>query len=236
MPEDDIISLPLNIAENVTTEFRMHTKLLIWEVSRHQTKQDKDGSIRRTAQPISKTICAFLNTAGGKIYIGVDDFRMVRGVRLSKNMIQHFFGSFRAMCEQFKPINPMDLIKISIAQVIQTGNEKEAILRDVDINEPDFGGEMTHHAIGGTYCDCFKENDRFPTNRYLITIYVKAPKRDAPTVIFQNEEGLVYRRRLASNKCVYLDDLRLLRAEKKNKVFVDLHDEIRHEIDKLITF
>lgn len=40
---------------------------------------------------------------------------------------------------------------------------------------------------------------------------------------------------MASNKCVYLDDLRRMMNEK-NQVFVDLPDEARAEIDSFSKF
>ncbi|CAI2353199.1 unnamed protein product [Caenorhabditis sp. 36 PRJEB53466] len=232
-----LVNLPLPIDEDVHNEFRMHTKLQLTELGRFQSKQDKDGSIRRTLQPISKTICAFLNTDGGRLFLGVDDSKMIKGVAMSKNMIYHFFGSLRHMCEKFKPFNPISRIKVSILEVVPTVDVMQVKLKKVDLDKPDPTDfpKMASHSVGGTFCDCFNEVNQAPTKQYLLIVQVAAPEADSPTVLFQNEEGLAYRRRLASNKCIYLDDLRRM-MDERNRVFVDLHDEVRHEIDRFIKF
>lgn len=232
-----ILKLPLAIEEDVHNEFRMHTKLMLTELGKFQSKQDKDGSIRRTLQPISKTICAFLNTDGGRLFLGVNDDKMIKGITMSKNMIYHFFGSLRHMCEKFKPYSPISRIKVSILEVIPMEDKTKVKLKKVDMDkeeESDFP-KLANHSVGGFFCDCFKEINQAATKQYLFIVQVAAPDANSPTVIYQNEEGLAYRRRLASNKCVYLDDLRRMMHER-NRVFVDLHDEVRHEIDRFIKF
>uniref|UniRef100_A0A8R1HFY3 AlbA_2 domain-containing protein n=1 Tax=Caenorhabditis japonica TaxID=281687 RepID=A0A8R1HFY3_CAEJA len=233
-----IVNIPLQIHEDVHNEFRMHVKLQISELGKFQSKQDKDGSIRRTVQPISKTICAFLNTDGGRLFLGVDDNKMIKGITMSKNMIYHFFGSLRHMCEKFKPFNPISRIRVSILEVVTLADAASKVkLKKVDLEKEDSTDfpKIATHCVGGTFCDCFYETNQAPTKQYLIIVQVAAPDPEKPTVMFQNEEGLAYRRRLASNKCVYLDDLRRI-VNERNRVFVDLHDEVRHEIDRLLKF
>ncbi|CAL2045543.1 hypothetical protein CAEBREN_04710 [Caenorhabditis brenneri] len=232
-----IIKLPLAIEEDVHNEFRMHTKLMLTELGKFQSKQDKDGSIRRTLQPISKTICAFLNTDGGRLFLGVNDDKMIKGITMSKNMIYHFFGSLRHMCEKFKPFSPISRIKVSILEVIPMEDKTKVKLKKVDMDKEDVHDfpKLANHSVGGFFCDCFKEINQAATKQYLFIVQVAAPDANSPTVIYQNEEGLAYRRRLASNKCVYLDDLRRMMHER-NRVFVDLHEEVRHEIDRFIKF
>ncbi|CAB3397225.1 unnamed protein product [Caenorhabditis bovis] len=226
-----IVSSSLNIDEDEHNEFRMHWKMLISEVAKFQTSQDKDGSIRRTIQPISKTICAFLNTDGGRVFIGIDEFQKIKGVNMSRNMLDHFFGSLRQMCDHFKPFNPLNRIKVTVMTVHKITEDKIKLKR---VNLEKYTEEekmilMPYHEIGSTFCECFKEPF---THEYLIVINVSAPRPDENTVIFQNEEGLAYRRRLASNKCVYFDDIR--RILKERDVVRDLHDEVRKEIDRFI--
>ncbi|CAO4380235.1 unnamed protein product [Caenorhabditis nigoni] len=232
-----IVKLPLAIEEDVHNEFRMHTKLMLTELGKFQSKQDKDGSIRRTLQPISKTICAFLNTDGGRLFLGVNDDKIIKGITMSKNMLYHFFGSLRHMCEKFKPFSPISRIKVSILEVIPMDDKTKVKLKKVDMDKEDESDfpKLANHSVGGFFCDCFKEINQAATKQYLFIVQVAAPDPNAATVIYQNEEGLAYRRRLASNKCVYLDDLRRMMHER-NRLFVDLHDEVRHEIDRFIKF
>ncbi|CCD66547.1 Schlafen-like protein 2 [Caenorhabditis elegans] len=234
--EHVVVKLPFAVEEDVHNEFRMHTKLMLTELKRTQCKQDKDGSIRRTLQPISKTICAFLNTDGGRLFLGVNDDKVIKGISMSKNMIYHFFGSLRHMCENFKPCSPLCRIKVSILEVIPVGVIKVK-LRKADLlkEEAHDFPKLACHSVGGSFCDCFLEINKAPTKQYLLIIQVSPPNPNSRTTIFQNEEGLVYRRRMASNKCVYLDDLRRMMNEK-NQVFVDLPDEARAEIDSFSKF
>ncbi|KAF1751482.1 hypothetical protein GCK72_018036 [Caenorhabditis remanei] len=232
-----VVKQPLAIEEDVHNEFRMHTKLMLTELGKFQSKQDKDGSIRRTLQPISKTICAFLNTDGGRLFLGVNDDKMIKGITMSKNMIYHFFGSLRHMCEKFKPYSPISRIRVSILEVISMDDKTKVKLKKVDMDKEEVSDfpKLANHSVGGFFCDCFKEINQAATKQYLFIVQVAAPDADSPTIIYQNEEGLAYRRRLASNKCVYLDDLRRMMNER-NRVFVDLHNEVRHEIDRFIKF
>lgn len=33
------------------------------------------------------TICSFLNTDGGRLFLGVDDSKQIKGITMSKNMV-----------------------------------------------------------------------------------------------------------------------------------------------------
>lgn len=66
-----------------------------------------DGRVVRTMQPSSKlvqnlvywellfhpyfrAICAFLNTDGGRIFLGIDDEGIIRGIRMTASMVKCF--------------------------------------------------------------------------------------------------------------------------------------------------
>ncbi|CAD6186497.1 unnamed protein product [Caenorhabditis auriculariae] len=230
------------IDEDTHNEFRMHSRLLLSEVSQRKQKQDKDGSIRRTLQPISKTICAFLNSEGGRIYVGVDGEGTIKGVTMSDNMVDHFFGSLRIMCEKFRPISPINFIKVSVFDVVdETRDGIPKGYRNSSDDEEDFAPEFRaeaeenlekchDHSIGGVFCHC--ERDIFRgTHLRLLVVEVKKPNSRKP-IIFQNEEGLAYRRRLASNKCLYFDDVRRMMQERE-KIF-PLEEEEKEKLDSFL--
>ncbi len=59
----------INQMENDTVEYKQYSMPFI--TNRHCIRE------------ISKTINAFLNTKGGEIYIGINDYQYVKGVELS---------------------------------------------------------------------------------------------------------------------------------------------------------
>ncbi|GMT00792.1 hypothetical protein PENTCL1PPCAC_22966, partial [Pristionchus entomophagus] len=74
------------VSEDVTHEFKMHSKMALEEVPRKCEANDK-GKVVRTMQPTSKTISAMLNTQGGKIYLGITDDGVVEGLTMNQSQV-----------------------------------------------------------------------------------------------------------------------------------------------------
>uniref|UniRef100_A0A1I7WTH1 AlbA_2 domain-containing protein n=1 Tax=Heterorhabditis bacteriophora TaxID=37862 RepID=A0A1I7WTH1_HETBA len=76
----------ISVDEDLHNEFRMHVRNCLSEIP-PRCEANYKGKIVRKMQPNSKTICAFLNTEGGRIYLGINDRGIVRGMRMTRMQI-----------------------------------------------------------------------------------------------------------------------------------------------------
>ncbi|GMT28777.1 hypothetical protein PFISCL1PPCAC_20074, partial [Pristionchus fissidentatus] len=236
------------VSEDMTHEFKMHSKIAIEEVPRKCVAKD-GGKVVRTMQPSSKTISAMLNTQGGKIYLGITDDGVVEGLSMNQSQIDHFFLSLHDTLARFRPSVSPDSVKVCLVEldencVKEKKNEiveipgiknnragwlsgKEGIWEgefDTDqmemrkMEEEEEGIDLsslrncgnneervTEHAIRSFKCLC-QQSGYHVFKNYLIVIQV-IPSSDG--TIYENEEGLTYRRRLGSNKLLNVDQMRM---------------------------
>ncbi|MEM2281952.1 MAG: putative DNA binding domain-containing protein [Candidatus Hadarchaeales archaeon] len=96
---------------------------------------------------ILETVCAFSNSAGGKIVVGVDDRGKVKGVALGKNTLQNFLNKVKSSME------PAILPQV---EQINIGGKKLVILQVSEgIDKPYFLKGVAFKRVG-------KSNQRIP--------------------------------------------------------------------------
>jgi ATP-dependent DNA helicase RecG len=84
-----------------------------------------------STKEVSKTICAFANTEGGEIYIGVSDERRPLGVRVTADLLDKIQNAAR---EGVSPPVPISLKKLTLSgskSVVRVSVEKSAHLHSV---------------------------------------------------------------------------------------------------------
>ena len=91
---------------------------------------------------ILKTICAFLNTRGGKIVIGVDDQGNIRGIDIGKNTLPNIINRIKFSIE------PIILPQIEITNL----REKNLIVITVNegVNKPYYYKGIAYRRIGAS--------------------------------------------------------------------------------------
>ncbi|KAL6730060.1 hypothetical protein Aduo_001056 [Ancylostoma duodenale] len=209
--------------EDMHTEFKMHTKHSLMEIPARCQTYDRGRPVR-TMQPTSKTISAFLNTEGGTIYIGIGDSAVIYGIRLTAPMKDHFILSLNHCISQFNPPVPPELVQVQFVEIEEIACEssqnapaqaKPASLAsgdaagDDDDSEAEFQRLLTkegprHHLIGQITCPCEYTERELESKLYLIVIEVH---QSPDGTIYQNEEGLAYRRRHGSNQMITINDI-----------------------------
>ncbi|CAJ0937123.1 unnamed protein product, partial [Mesorhabditis belari] len=200
----------------------MHTSVSIEEISKYSEMVHK-GKVVRTLQPISKTICAFLNTKGGKIYLGVSNDGVIKGVRMNDFLLEHFVYSLDDTLSRFKPRPPSDAIKIEIYPLLDASEEINTFTGDqerindadgwmksdsktIELEKPKFSFKETKaiHTLRGERCTPCLQSIRIGEKPAVIVINVE--KSSGP--IYSNEEGLAYQRTWAGNRMMSIDKLR----------------------------
>ncbi|WKY01634.1 hypothetical protein Q1695_015558 [Nippostrongylus brasiliensis] len=192
--------------ENELIEFKMHLKNSLNEVPRR-----RDGNVVvRHMQPLSQTICAFLNTDGGRIYIGVEDSGIVRGIPLTHSMKEHYLASLSECLYLFDPKVPPELIQVAFLTVKDPNDPDKRPIPQFSSYTDEENGVIARgqcefdHQFGPQKCLCEFSVDE-DTNRYVVVVKV-LPNREKG-VLYRNDEGLVYFRRHGSNKMMPLSDL-----------------------------
>ncbi|KAK5983082.1 hypothetical protein GCK32_005401 [Trichostrongylus colubriformis] len=195
--------------ENEHVEFKMHMKNASYEIPQ---KNEGEVMVRQT-QPLSQTLCAFLNTDGGRLYIGIDDTGMVRGVHLNNDMKDHFLASLSECLYHFVPPVPPELIRVAFIKVHELGRSDKLPDPDWPTEKPDdFDGTFAtdvkyvydmEHFLGKHKCPC-QIGAVEDMNRYLVVVKVLSDPRN---VVYRNDEGLVFFRRHGSNKMIPVADI-----------------------------
>ncbi|GMR53866.1 hypothetical protein PMAYCL1PPCAC_24061, partial [Pristionchus mayeri] len=269
------------VSEDMTHEFKMHSKIAIEEVPRKCEAKDR-GKVVRTMQPASKTISAMLNTQGGKIYLGITDDGVVEGLTMNHSQIDHFYLSLHDTLARFRPAVTPEMVKIRIVEldenrVKRLGNAKveipgikdnragKIVLNSVntlsvaskckwtlgwlsgkegiwegefdtdqlemkkmtdDYEDDDFPRKLvdnsneeivTEHVVRSFKCVC-QQSGYHVFKNYLIVIQV-FPSTNG--TIYENEEGLTYRRRQGSNKLLNVDQMRMWMDAKPREIESD---------------
>ncbi|KJH48066.1 hypothetical protein DICVIV_05861 [Dictyocaulus viviparus] len=208
--------------EDRCTEFKMHHKISLREISAKCQKWE-NGRISRTMQPISKTICAFLNTVGGVIYVGIGDNKGIYGKHFNDDMMDHFLLAVYSCVSRFNPPVPEGCIKVGFAEVDEYngnhGSDVSEMVLTPELNHnshessDDYYKAMVefqqlvpkrkvgYHVIGKMQCPCVC--DRLNDEKLYVAM-IKVTKPPGNTV-YQNDEGLSYYRRNGSNKMMTLD-------------------------------
>ncbi|KAK6727211.1 hypothetical protein RB195_005115 [Necator americanus] len=211
--------------EDMHTEFKMHMKNSLREVPARCQAYDRGRPVR-TLQPTSKTISAFLNTEGGTIYIGIGDSAVIYGIRLTAPMKDHFILSLNHCISQFNPPVPPELVQVQFVELDEVdGNKKSHAAPPAssdsffasgdpgdssdDNSEAEFQRLLTkegprHHFIGQITCPCEYTERILESKLYLVVVEVR---KSPDGTIYQNEEGLAYRRRYGSNQMMTINDV-----------------------------
>ncbi|CAJ0568091.1 unnamed protein product, partial [Mesorhabditis spiculigera] len=212
--------------ENRVTEFKMHTTVSIDELPHHCEMIDK-GKVVRTRQPLSKTICAFLNTAGGKIYVGIDDKGFFRGTLMNGMLLDHLLLSLDATMKRFNPRPADGAITVEIFPVVPaTGRFSDDELRNMEILPYP---EQTVHILHGSCKPC-RDALHLGASTVIVLIHVK--KLD--DCIYSNEEGLTYERTHGGNRLLTVDKLRQrLQARLGDEGFGAIDQALAYKGDQL---
>ncbi|EYB98526.1 hypothetical protein Y032_0130g1520 [Ancylostoma ceylanicum] len=151
----------------------------------------------------------------------------------------HFILSLNHCISQFNPPVPPELVQVQFVEMEEIACEssqsvppqlKPATLAsgdaagdDDDDSEAEFQRLLTkegprHHLIGQITCPCEYTERELESKLYLIVIEVhKSPDG----TIYQNEEGLAYRRRHGSNQMMTINDINVF---MHNDRIVDVED------------
>ena len=73
---------------------------------------------------LTKGICAFLNTEGGKLYLGVDNSGRVIGRQFTESGKQKFENTLLKMISSFSPVPPENSIKLKFYHIIDTSTQQ----------------------------------------------------------------------------------------------------------------
>ncbi|CAJ0601909.1 unnamed protein product [Cylicocyclus nassatus] len=206
--------------EDMQTEFKMHTKNSLLEIPPRCQAFHK-GRLVRKMQPTSKTISAFLNTEGGTIYVGIDDHAVICGIKLTAPMKDHFILSLNHSLSQFTPPVPHELVQVHFLEIDDSGSNEnaevapspaemptayDALNGNEDNSEAEFQRLVTKegpraHLLGWS---CLCDFADLEAKLYLIVIKVH---KSTDRTIYQNEEGLAYRRSNGANQMMTINDL-----------------------------
>lgn len=108
----------VGLDEDERHEFKSHRSLSIEEVP-SWCVEEVNNKLNRSRQPVSKTICAFLNTGLGRaIYIGVLDNGVVKGIKFTNYQRDHLLVSLRDLCSRFAPPIPVEMINVAFVPVV----------------------------------------------------------------------------------------------------------------------
>ncbi|VDM54829.1 unnamed protein product [Angiostrongylus costaricensis] len=198
--------------EDQFVEFKMHEKISLYEISAKCQKWE-NGRLVRTLQPISKTICAFLNTKGGVIYVGIRDNKEIRGRRFNSDMViySNILASSYLLVVGFVDVDGYggdDNMNIPEVTWTATQNSVFEVCCENSYSKamdefqqliPQTG--VDYHVIGRMGCLC--KNDRTDDAKLCVAM-IKVIKPPGHT-IYQNEEGLPYFRRNGSNRMMTLN-------------------------------
>ncbi|CAI4224231.1 unnamed protein product [Auanema sp. JU1783] len=194
----------LKIDEDDRNEFKMHSKNVLPEISKSKYERNKNGRIMRLNQPNSKVICAFLNTKGGRLFLGVNDNGRITGLKLTEFQLDHAILSLNHTLESFTPPVPANLIRFNSIKLRKTEEDSSNYDEISDVFLSEAAGTL-EHVIGKPFCYCSNTSDH-QASQYLIIITVERARKN---IWYQNEEGLVYIRRNGSNMLLTMDTLRL---------------------------
>ncbi|WKX90544.1 hypothetical protein Q1695_009410 [Nippostrongylus brasiliensis] len=204
------------LSENLYTVFRMDYNFSTREVEQYP-RDPRAKRPRSSSHPASKSICSFLNTEGGNIYIGIDSDGAIRGIRLTTHMKGHLMVALDHCIAHFQPPVPPSLVRVHYlpiqdqecdkAEPPSPAEAKESAGSGCDslVGSDVAGKALRYHVIGQERCDCENTIETMESNLYLVVIEVyKSPDG----TIYQNEEGIAYRRRkCGSNKAIILNDI-----------------------------
>ncbi|RCN35951.1 divergent AAA domain protein [Ancylostoma caninum] len=192
--------------EDMHTEFKMHTKHSLMEIPARCQTYDRGRPVR-TMQPTSKTISAFLNTEGGTIYIGIGDSAVIYGIRLTAPMKDHFIFSLNHCISQFNPPVPPELVQVQFVEIEEIACESPqnapAQAKPASLSSGDVAGD--------------DDDDSEAEFQRMLTKVHQSPDG----TIYQNEEGLAYRRRHGSNQMMTINDINVF---MHNDRIVDLEE------------
>jgi len=213
----------LSIIADDMHEFRMHRKMCIDELS-IDGKSHKRDRISRRWQPISRSICAMLNShIDGRIYLGVDDDGRICGLLYSDDQRAHLLAAVHHLLKRYRPTVPTDTITITFIDVIDD---------DYRSLQSDQHHSQFEHLLecADCWCDELADANRDEQQRQLVAIDVR-PRCDDR--IYQNEEGICYRRVRGGNvRCTLNDVVQRIDDDVRHR-FVDRRMMVEREIDRV---
>ncbi|XP_063441186.1 uncharacterized protein LOC134721860 [Mytilus trossulus] len=207
--------------EDMFNEFKGHRNLAVEELPPWTQESTKDKASRRA---VSRALNAMLNTGkGGKVYLGIVDSGMVRGLQLTTYQQDHVMGSLDDLMSRYKPPVKKHRYRIKFVPVVDPKCSEEEIIKQCsydasdNIDETDMTERMKPHIFRShRYCWCDKDgvaqfNCGVMTQDYVIEIDIlpwnsKDPHNQDSGCgslinlhpLHEDEEGSVYFRRQAS--------------------------------------
>lgn len=123
----------IECGEGKTTEFKT---LLFSHVS--TTNREGMKSIRNMQLEIAETICSFLNTHGGNIYIGVKDNGQITGVDMENRTRDQYKRSFTKLKEDYFRHHPNVVYHLVTGDFIEVNGIELFLIRVNESTEPIF--------------------------------------------------------------------------------------------------
>jgi len=147
---------------------------------------------RKFKKNFKKTICAFLNNDGGRIYIGINDYKQVVGIKLNPkdqddmtNAIANYVASFNYDCRHTHISTFFLPVKDSVGQYIENLWVAKVIVRQGD---PSLLYSVTNIGINAYY-RMQRQNIALKADQILVELKQRQtkPKNPRPASDFEDE-------------------------------------------------
>ncbi|XP_070574381.1 schlafen-like protein 2 [Ptychodera flava] len=237
--------------EDFTHEFKGHRNLCREDVPQRCYNPETG---RSTRAPVSRALCAFLNTGkGGTVYLGITDDGSVKGIRLTLYQKDHVVLGLEDAFSRFNPPVPKHMWHLEFVPVVREGSpdllkECSDDISAHSLNEP---RRLKEHVFRTyEYCWCDKDalaqfNLGVLVSDYVIEITVhtfdsgdprngqmtKADLKLSP--VYENEEGKAYFRRQASLFTHTVQEIVELTRQQVREHYQPIVDKLRTELYEL---
>jgi len=248
-----LFNTKIGVNEDECHEFKSHRTLSADEMPAWTTTTNEGtGQVIKSRQPVSKTIVAFLNTGrGGVCYLGVQNDGMVKGLKLTTYQKDHFIVSLYDILDRFTPKVKRHQVQVEFVPVLSRVTEevpKEVTEYSQADETDDRRWKKPHSMRTPAYCWCDKDalaryNMGLLPLSYVVEITVKPwdgktnPRLvNSPTPlppIYQNERGLAYIRRLASNIQIGIQEVVVMTKNQIHNYYLEETKKLEKELDQL---
>lgn len=240
----------LSIDENIFHEFKGHRDMTIKDLSPNTFSVEGD-KMKMSRQPISRTLCSFLNTGiGGIIYIGILDNGKVTGINLTEFQKDHMNLALKSVVSQFSPPVYDYQYRIEFVPVVLKETEVEKALKSTKFRANDVRRLKCHVIETPHFCWCdndavFQVNSGILPPEYVVEIHIKPLDDDDPNrklllptkmylhPIYQNEEGLCFVRFQGSIIKYTLEQIKEMTSQEVSAYYEQRIKNLLDKLDKL---
>jgi len=246
-----LFNTKIGVNEDECHEFKSHRTLSADEMPAWTTTTNEGtGQVIKSRQPVSKTIVAFLNTGrGGVCYLGVQNDGMVKGLKLTTYQKDHLIVSLYDILDRYNPKVERHQVQVNFIPVLSRENEDypKEVSEYAKVDENDARRWKKPHSMRTpAYCWCDKDvltryNMGLLPLSYVVEITVKpwdgkAHQRMLNTPlppIYQNERGLAYIRRLASNIQIGVQEVVVMTKNQIHNYYKGETEKLEKELEQL---